>query len=146
MIKVLAFLQNQWFKDPEAAQRMFDRRPDLRNEYIKRFLFMGCLTGRRLEAVLGDELCDQIIWEEASPKKAGFSSGVFPADTEHIKNSIEIHKPEVIICFGKVASDAIKGMNLTIPILYAPHPTSRQNPMPKLKEAAKALKEIIANG
>ena len=78
--------------------------------------------------------------EEASPKIAGQSSGVFPADLEHIRSAIDKHKPDVILCFGKVACDGVRALGLSIPVYYGPHPAARSNPWPALKAIADALK------
>lgn len=61
---IVVILQNQWFKDPEGIRAMFAEHPERRERYIEAFLFMGCLTGKRLRSAFGDELCDEIIWEE----------------------------------------------------------------------------------
>lgn len=61
--RIVAFLQNQWFRDPERVkqiiQRMVDRYDEkdpqeIREFYIAAYLFMGCLTGKRLQASCGD--------------------------------------------------------------------------------------------
>lgn len=93
-MKILAFLQNQWFKNPAAVKAMLDRHPDKRNEIIKRLLFAGCLSSKRLRAAFGD-LCDRIIWEESSREMADHAGGVFKADTEHIRQAINMHAPEM---------------------------------------------------
>lgn len=129
---ILAFLQNQWFKDPEGAKRVFANHPDKRNQLIATYLFMGCLTGRRLQQVFGEELCDQIIWEECSPEVGGKSSAAFPADIEHIKAAVKKHSPDVILAFGKIACDAIGDRvwlqaicGKDIALLFGPHPAAR---------------------
>lgn len=141
-MKILAILQNQWFKDPEKTEAMYARRPDLRNYYIGKFLFMGCKTGKVLQQAFGEELCDRIIWEEASPKIAGISSGVFPADLDHIKSAIEKHKPDVIVCFGNIAGDGVGQLRISIPVLNAPHPAARNNPIPALMTVAEKLRNL----
>lgn len=146
-MKILAILQNQWFKDPEKVKQIYARNPEHRNELIKRFLFMGCLSGRRLQQAFGD-LCNTIIWEEASSEIGGFSASAFPADVEHIKNAIYQHNPDVLIAFGKIASDgafkALTGLGFPdgkrdIRFVTAPHPAARKDPMPRLREIASLL-------
>src|SRR5262245_3366222 len=100
---ILAILQNQWLKDPEAVQQIYDRHLDRRNCLIAMYLFMGCLTGRRLQEAFG-ELCEDIVWEEASPKVGGSSASKFPADPQHIAGAIEKHRPDMILCFGAIAA------------------------------------------
>ncbi len=59
-MKIIAFLQNMWVRDPEKVRRSLEREEDLeiraehRLRYIEYALFAGCLTGRRLEALRGD--------------------------------------------------------------------------------------------
>lgn len=126
-LKILAFMQNQWFKNPAAVRAMFERHPYKRNEIIKRLLFAGCVSGQRLRAAFGMNLCNAIIWEEASPQLAGQSSGAFEADLDHIVASIRQHDLDAIICFGKIASDAIRQIEITprIHVFHSPHPASR---------------------
>jgi len=142
-MKVLAILQNQWFKNPAKVREIYERNPELRNRLIARFLFAGCLTGRRLRAAFGD-LCDSIIWEEASPEIGGFSASRFIPDPEHIKAAIEKHEPEIVICLGKVAGDAVRSVccktNVRHPaVMFGPHPAARVDPMPALREIGKTL-------
>lgn len=40
-MRIVAFLQNQWFKDPEGVKAMFAQHPERRERYISAFLFMG---------------------------------------------------------------------------------------------------------
>lgn len=147
-MKILAFLQNQWFRDPEGIKEIFAAHPERRERYIAAYLFMGCLTGRRLKSAFGEELCDRIVWEEISSEIGGHASSKFPPDPEHIERVIRKHEPDVIICFGKLASDGLSTMIArlgTLPIkgfsvLYGPHPAARQNPMPALRAIANRLK------
>jgi hypothetical protein len=142
---VLAILQNQWFEDPRAVQRMYDERPHMRNRLIARFLFMGCLTGRRLRKAFGD-LCNGIIWEEASPKVGAFSGSRYPADTEHIIRAIQKHGPDLILCFGQIASEGVKPLALSIPVLYGPHPASRmQGTTPALNAMAQEVGKLMSS-
>src|SRR6266568_1090430 len=107
-MKIVAFMQNQWFRNPHKAREIFDKHSNKREELIARFLFAGRgLSGRRLQAAFGD-LCDQIVWEESSTNFGGESSSLFPADMAHIKRVLEKHKPDIVLAFGKVASNALQ--------------------------------------
>lgn len=150
-MKIVAFLQNQWFKDPEGIKAMFAEHPERRERYIEAFLFMGCLTGRRLKSALGEELCAQIIWEEISPEIGGHAASKFPPDLAHIKAVIEKHSPDIIVAFGKIADKGVlKVMGdlcyekdiSKVRYFTAPHPAARQNPMPELKELALRLGRV----
>jgi hypothetical protein len=157
----LAFLQNQWFKNPERVREMMDRKPESRQWFIKQFLFAGCLTGRRLISAFGQDLVDQIVWEEISPQIGSKSGSWFDPDPVHIAAMIQKFQPRVIICFGTLAAEGVRDYlehqpgiqrrltsaraELTSPfigrVLYAPHPAARNNPMPALCELARQLKQ-----
>lgn len=144
-MKILAFLQNQWFKNPDKVRAIYARNPELRNDLIRRFLFMGCASGRNLESAFGEALCREIIWEESSPQVGGFSGSNFGGDADHVRAAIEKHAPDVVLCFGKVASEVVRSVccEVRVPhpaVMYAPHPASRQNPMPELRAIANTLK------
>jgi hypothetical protein len=143
-MKILAILQNQWFKDPAAVQQIYHRHPERRNDLIARFLFMGCLTGKRLQQAFGP-LIDRIVWEEASPRVGGHSGSVFDADPVHLAAAIAKHQPQLILCFGRVAGDGIRAMQIdpAITVLYGPHPAACQNPMPALKSLASQVERLI---
>ncbi len=144
---ILAFLQNQWFKpiDADSVERVYARYPDRRNELIARYLFMGCLTGRRLMTALRPDLTSRIIWEETSKNIGRHSGAVFPADLEHMKAAVEKFQPDVVICFGAIACNAISHFYVKAYVYEAPHPASRQNPMPDLMKLAEWLRERIKN-
>lgn len=150
-MKIVAFLQNQWFKDPEGVARMFAENPKRRERYISAFLFMGCLTGRRLQQVFGEELCDQIVWEEISPEIGGHASSKFPADPAHIERVLRKHAPDVVLAFGKLAGDGLLS-TLSNPrlrelphgfkILYGPHPAARNGAIEGLRKMKSELGEV----
>lgn len=133
---IMAFLQNQWFRDPERVKQIRQRpewaeRP--RHDWNRTWLFFGCLTGRRLQAALGEELCQTIIWEEISPKISGTSAGRFPADFNHIKQCLEEHPPTLVLAFGRPAADALAAVQFELQQAKQPiwqlrtccHPTAR---------------------
>jgi hypothetical protein len=135
-------MQNQWFRDPDNVREMYERNPERRNRYIKKFLFMGCLSGKRLERAFG-ELCDSIVWEEASPEIGGQSSALFRADHAHIQQAIEQHKPDIILAFGKEASEAIKKL-WSGKVVYCPHPASRFADIElRLRNGARELRQMV---
>lgn len=143
----LAFMQNQWFREPERVRQLFMRLPDKRNELIRRLLFSGCLSGRHLQSWLGMELCERIIWEEASLEIGGFSASRYDADLNHMKSTILKFEPTIILCFGKVASDGVKRLldgdvcNVHT-ILFLPHPASRDSPGKKIMFARTTIEGI----
>lgn len=138
-MRIVAFLQNQWFKDPEGVKAMFAEHPERRERYIEAFLFMGCLTGRRLKSVFGEDLCDGIIWEEASREVGGKSQSLFAADRQHMMAVIRKHNPTVILCFGKIAAEGVKSLPIEIPVIYGPHPAARSGATEGLQQMRSEL-------
>jgi len=139
-MKIRAFLQNQWFKDPERVRAIYARHPEHRQGLTARFLFMS-VTGKRLRAAFGDVIED-IVWENASPEIGGKSSASFRADLKHMVKLIEDEKPDVILAFGKSATEAIDEIDPKILCICGPHPAARQpNTREKLAEMANKLQE-----
>jgi hypothetical protein len=139
-LKILAFLQNQWVNEPEKVAAMIARNPKTRPRIIKYALFQSH-TGHRLKQVFGDE-CIEWEWDNASPQIGGHSSSCFPADPEHIKAVLEEHRPDVVLTFGKVASDALKKTCNSFKLIVGPHPAARKdNILMQLEKMADSLKE-----
>jgi hypothetical protein len=156
-MKIVAFLQNQWFRDPERIKRIIERTTEreategqkdaqaVREYYISSFLFMGCVTGRRLKQCLGEELCDDIVWEEISKEVGGQSSAVFPADLKHMRFVIDRHRPDVVLAFGKAATDALKEIRPACDVISGPHPAARFNDiLQRLYQMKREVEQRIA--
>jgi hypothetical protein len=105
-MKVLAILQNQWFNDPVGAERVYARHA-------------------------GD--WDRRAKLNAAYKKAGKSSGAFPADPQHIRTIIEHHKPDVVLTFGRIAANGLlsalrildSAKTTRFAVIGGPHPAAR---------------------
>jgi hypothetical protein len=143
-VTVLAVLQNQWFHNPDNVRAILARRPEARPRIIRYSLFAGCRTGQVLRQVFGDR-CSSIIWEEASPQIGSRASSCFPADLVHLQAALDRVKPDVVLAFGRIASDALvqlipAGGNLII----GPHPTARGAHVLEQLHAMRALLEIRA--
>ncbi len=136
-MKILAFLQNQWFRDPDKIRKMIaeagdaQRQKELRRRLTKWALFAGCKTGRVLNRCLGEDLCERMIWEESSKDIGGHSSASFPADLAHIAECYEEFQPEIVVGFGRTAGDALVALReeyqipTKVVFLSAPHPAAR---------------------
>lgn len=128
---VLAFMQNQWVRDPEQLKRILARHDAaFRRRMIAKLLFAGCVSGRRLKTAFGD-FTNKIVWEEASPVITGSPSEAPPADVGHIAATIEELKPDIVLTFGRIATNgvlkalsALEGRH-RFTVMSAPHPTSR---------------------
>jgi hypothetical protein len=127
---VLAFLQNQWFRNPQRVQEKIALYgEEYRCKFVAYALFAGCLTGRRLRQGLGQDWCDAIIWEEASPVITDRASGCPPPDREHIRAAIKAHRPHVVLCLSKPAQPVVcaECESACIRLLTASHPAARHN-------------------
>lgn len=153
-MKIVAFLQNQWFKDPERVRALIARHTrdseygsTYRQKFLTRALFSGCLTGRRLQASFGD-LCDKIFWEEASPEIGCESSSNFPPDEAHIRQMIETERPELILCFSRAAFPVIdRIVQGEIWCIQSRHPAARQpDTIRILNKTAAIVRDIVKNG
>ncbi len=153
-MKIVAFLQNQWFRNPERAKFMLDKyqardKDGGRERFLHDFLFFGCLTGRRLLATFGEDLCRQIIWEETSKEIGGKSSSAMPIDYTHINHVLEKHNPDLMILFGARAAKIVEfgTNNGKISHIICPHPAARGSEVVNcLKTAAKAVKDALQSG
>jgi len=127
---ILAVMQNQWFKNPDRMRTILDhglKRGLKRHDFIMRTLFMGCKTGRVLKSVFGETLCRSIIWEEASPNIGGHASSAFPADVNNLQTILEEINPDLVLAFGRIASDTLIPLVPESMLLIGPHPAARGN-------------------
>lgn len=130
MKRVVAFLHCQWFKPKsiESIKRMYARNgdtPEKRARLNSILLFYKSVSGRRLKAVFGEDLCHHITWEEITKEVGDHPSFSPPADVKHVKAVLKFFKPEVVITFGRPAETAIKALHLDVPVIHAPHPAAR---------------------
>lgn len=164
-MKVVAFLQNMWVRNPEKVKaslaRCLERNgvaeaAKYRRRMVAYALFAGCLTGRRLRAALGQEWCDRIIWEEASPEILGDSRTAPPPDRAHVRSVFMEHRPTVVICFSKPAWPVIQaegqgfmhgkgqGPIERVQLMLSPHPACRaKDVMFKLGEVRTKLEGML---
>lgn len=156
---ILAILQNQWFK-PESVQaieriyRQHGGTPEDRAELNARFLFYRSLTGKRLRAAFGSELCERIVWEEASAKIGIEPSAKFAADPAHILSLISHFKPVVVLAFGAVADRGVwqamqaitaqPDRTIEFQVIGGPHPAARQPTVfTELQAMAEKLRKAV---
>ena len=143
---ILAFMQNMWVRDPARVHALIERcGENYRRRLIAYALFAGCASGRNLKATFGEELCRRITWEEASREVAG-SPGARPrADLVHIAAALKEYKPDIVICFGRIAGDAVAPL-WNGKLIMSPHPTARQpDTMTRLRQAASELQEMLSS-
>lgn len=151
---ILCFLQNVWVRDPEGLKAIFKRRPEHRVEIIRRLLFAGCLTGRRIKACFGEDMLEHMIFEEASLEIAGDARTICLPDTDHIVACFEEYHPQIVLTFGKIAKDAVYSQWMVWTqfgriegkhFISCPHPAARQvDTIKRLKMAAEEIRRAIA--
>lgn len=157
-MKIMAIMQNQWLDKAEQRQRTNERIREekgeeyyfkLRDRQIAYALFAGCLSGKILKQHLGD-LVDEISWQEASPVIGSKASDNFPPDIHHIGSTIARIVPDVVITFGRNASDGVRIAIIsggllphTFQVIESPHPAARHpEDRAKVKEACRKLKAL----
>jgi len=148
--EIVAFMQNMWVREPSRVHRLIGRLPEaerepFRLELIRRFLFAGCVSGRRLKAAFGEEICRSVVWEESTREIAGDPKTIFPAQPEHIQAVLAQWQPRVVICFGRIAANAVYPLlGKDMAFVQSPHPAARQpDVIDKLKKAAADLQAVL---
>jgi hypothetical protein len=153
-MKIVAFLQNMWFKRPEVmCRQLAETFKGDREAFIRTWLFWSCLTGKRLRAALGESLCDHIVWEEQSPEIGGQSSASFPPDFDHIDRVLQKHQPEIVLAFGKSATHALStaeamarlsGKPVSWRFIRGPHPAARHSTVvAELRDVARQVEAAM---
>jgi len=160
-MKIMAFLQNQWVRDPDRLKATIDRleahEPGRGERYRRKFvhyaLFSGCLTGKRLKVAFGN-LCDQIIWEEGSKEIGRHAGAFFPPDYSHILGRIKEEKPHIALVFGKsnieifakspafhvIVDEVVRPLR----VIDLPHPAARINNIQTLlNEGAEKCRKLM---
>lgn len=146
MFTIVAFLQNLWIPEPgnKIIKNLIDTSYDeqYRRSVIRDVLFSGGFTGRRLKSAFGDDLCSQIIWEEASREIAGNASVFYPPDLDHIRKVLNDLQPTIVIAFGRSSAWALNSV-WQGRLICLPHPAARQaNVMPLLQKSRAELEHI----
>lgn len=166
---IMFLLQCQWFRDPDRARQVlatyvtFEGEEEGWNRFVRDMLFMGCLTGRRIREAFGDVLCEDAcgygetpvttVFEETSREMGGRSGAAFPPDPDHLTASLRLHRPDIVVAFGRVASEALalpevkaemEAQPQTIDVVHTGHPAGRgPNVMNGLREAAEIVRDWI---
>jgi hypothetical protein len=148
-LKILAFLQNQWFENPERAEALYARWGPEKRHKLNAMLLAASPTGRRLERSFGD-LYGEILWDEASLVRSARPNVRVKADPEHMARVLVAERPKVVLLFGAVAQDGW-GPTLSIAgpllggyemiMLRGPHPVARgKDTRPELDAMAASVR------
>lgn len=124
-MKCVVFLQNVWVRDPERVKRHLEGRDEkFRRSYIRRLLFAGGLTGRRIIEQFSD-IIELIEFEEVSREILGDPKTIPEIDAEHVANVLQELQPDFVVTFGRVAYRALYCCGR--PVIRSPHPAYRCN-------------------
>lgn len=155
-MKILCILQNTWAPDPSTVNVLLQGPGVIRHRVIGRLLFItGCLTGKRIAKVFGELFGHhQFIFENASTVVTGDSGGRPPYNVEHVRSTILLHRPDVILAFGSSSKEAIKDLRAAKrlknmmglpPVIECIHPAVQKPGWLKAMLAAKEELLKIAN-
>lgn len=103
-MKIVAFLQNPWFKEGTAERHILMYRDD---QVFHRKVLQMSMSGGRLWIAFGSELYNQIWWDNTSWRPSVTSSGVKNIDMEHVRKVISEQRPGLVLCFGRQAEHAV---------------------------------------
>jgi len=142
-LKIVAFLQNPWFK-PGTPRRLIARYRD--DPVFRRRVLGAARTGLLLRRMLGEALFESICWENANPRHGTDRLAAFPAEVRHMRRVIHRHAPEVVVLFGRQAQDGFDRIRTpgSFVVLRAPHPQARGSYKRHLAEVSAALREIVS--
>lgn len=141
--RVVIFLQNQWFPEPERwRNRMLSAG---RHRYLEASLFHSCKTGQVLRRCGFPCFKDDVLYENVSLEISGKPTHVCKPDIEHVLSTIEFHAPELVIALGAVAEEGVVEIHRSraTPCLFGPHPAARQAVDEKLQLIASAIDCVL---
>ncbi len=142
-VKIVAFLQNPWFKPGTDERHIIAYRDD--QDFHRRVLSM-CMTGQRLVAAFGD-LYDQIHWDNTNWRPAFMASGREDPDYQHMLGVMKRISPDLVLCFGNQARDAMRVVtrlsNWGKEFLQCHHPNARFKTQQDLSDFADRVRRKI---
>lgn len=145
-MKIIAFLQNPWFK-PGVNQRVIDRYNN--DKRYRRIILSGSVTGIRLEKAFGRDLFDLISWYNSSLQTGTTSNFRGKPDPVYMHKVILEENPDMILIFGKIAEQGIERISellhdkkLMRKVFRTQHPTAR-NRTQSLQVFSNRIKSIV---
>lgn len=150
-MKIVAFLQNPWFRSNTDPRLIEKYRVD--PEFHRRVLLMSA-TGHALYAAFGPKLYHEIIWDNANPRHGHTRRAALPADVDHMKIILTLHRPDIILCFGRQAQMGMnKLMNRRVVpfshatvawpnVMFAPHPMAHGSAVSHLNDIVKKVRKL----
>lgn len=141
-MKIVAFLQNPWFKegtDPAIANRY------VTDQVFHRKILARTMSGHRLLTAFGQEDFNSIWWDNVAPLAADYASGITPPDPKHIDRVLSSQAPELILTFGLLAKDAINRSPGSVrkKVMHCHHPNARFHTQSELNDFAQEVRDWV---
>ena len=131
-------MQNPWFREgtpPEWVTRYRD------DQIFHRRVLGNSMSGKRLRQAFG-ELYEEIHWDNSNWRAVDKASGLMLPDYEHIENVIGREHPNLIVCFGKVAWEAVRRFDPPAPTWECHHPNARGRTQEDLNKFAEMVRDF----
>lgn len=138
MIPIVAFLQN-----PSAVDSKLDLEQYVTDQEYHRRALVVSMSGKRLHSAFGATMFRHIHWDNAS------TSFTVYADLEHMCRVIDTHRPQLILTFGRIPTEAMRALRQKsgaveqIEFMACHHPNARFKTQYDLgKFAAKVIEHV----
>lgn len=144
MKKIVAYLQNPWFKPGVHQRHVALYRND---QKFHRLVLLHSATGRALERAFGSELYNHIHWDNANPLHGTERDAVFPPDAEYMAHVLLAQRPDIVLLFGKQAQggwDKMARPSNDHIVLRSVHPMARGSAARHLEKIVRDLKMLIS--
>lgn len=145
-MKIVAFLQNPWFPEGTAERHILMYRD---NQKFHRLLLGKTMSGGRLMTAFG-ELYNNIHWDNTNWRPAWKANGREDPDHTYMRDVIIREQPQIVLCFGNQARDAVKVVEHLLPVGIRPkqvmschHPNARFKTQKNLDDFADKVRGTI---
>lgn len=138
-MRILAFLQNPWFRPGTSERHIKMYRDDPR---FHRKVLELYNTGKALRRAFGDAY-DGIVWDNANPLHGETRDAVLRPDFLHMARRIAEVSPKLVLLFGRqaqtgwdqiTAMNTLRGVVQRVMVLRAPHPMARGSANEHIKD------------
>lgn len=142
-MKILAFLQNPWFRKGTSQHHIEMYRDN--QDFHHRVLSLS-MTGKRLVRAFG-ELYPLIHWDNTNWRPSSQASGREESDYTHMMTVLARILPDIVLAFGNQAIEAchyIKSHDMMpehIIILNCHHPNARHRTQEHLNQFAELVRK-----
>ena len=146
-MKIVAFLQNPWFREGTPDNVIQRYRDDQR---FHRKILLLSMSGKRLHKAFGD-LYNEIHWDNTNWRAVHHAAGKLYPDFKHMANVVSNQEPDMIIAVGNQAWDSCIALLKTgvfrkpCVIVRCHHPNARHHTQDDLNEIAQGVRNTLKN-